>query len=869
MLATAIPVMQHRAIIVNGLCCMPGQNPLLDAALFYASIGWRVMPLQSVVDISSDANHPQLRCTCRNGTACKTPGKHPRIKTGPKYAAATTDPATITAWWRRWPNANIGIATGHAPGTDPSIPALCVVDIDGPRGAHTLVRAIREAGLTELPRTLTASSGRPDGGMHLYYLSEVCPQSSGDGLDSRGDGGLVVAPPSRHVSGATYGWTDPTPPAPLPPALAGWLDNRDRPSRPRKPRPELPSVLPAHLQGRKSTAVNAILKKNLHPPPPPADVVAALKTIANPDLGWDAWNRILMAAYASSPTPEVLDACIFFSRKSTKYQEGACEERWRAYATSPPTDLSFGTLVELARHADSEWEAPSRQMQADLGDDATSRLPPSRRPQLEAGADSGIQAEISGASFPFPGNSRVSEEPQEPHGHVNGHNGHSHLPVQLTQETPENPLIDLNKSYSVIGNIGGKCLVLSWVQSREDASILIPSFQKFTDFRDRYSSRYVKALGDEKSKELGKTWLTWRGRKTYDGIDVAPNEPEILPGNILNLWRGFSCAPAPGRWDRMRDHITDVLANGDAEHAEYILKYAAWAVQNPGSRAEVALVFRGGKGSGKGTFAGIMKRIFGQHGLQIFNSKHLTGSFNGHLRNCLLLFADEAFWAGDRQGESVLKGMLTEPTLMVEQKGVDATPWRNRLHVIMAANAEWVVPASHDERRYAMFDVSNKRIRDHVYFEVIHYEMAHEGGLAAMLYDLLAVPLGKWHPRKIVHTSALQAQKARSLDPMHEWFESLLQQGELPIAHTPTAEYVCSAGALLNMVREAGGRHSHNITANALGRFLRKWECVALHRSQGSAWRFPSLQKLRELWEIRYGKWIWDVPLKMWNERNN
>ena len=46
--------------------------------------------------------------------------------------------------------------------------------------------------------------------------------------------------------------------------------------------------------------------------------------------------------------------------------------------------------------------------------------------------------------------------------------------------------------------------------------------------------------------------------------------------------------------------------------------------------------------------------------MQIFNSKHLVGAFNGHLRNCLLLFADEAFWAGDKQGESVLKGMLTK-----------------------------------------------------------------------------------------------------------------------------------------------------------------------------------------------------------------
>jgi hypothetical protein len=94
------------------------------------------------------------------------------------------------------------------------------------------------------------------------------------------------------------------------------------------------------------------------------------------------------------------------------------------------------------------------------------------------------------------------------------------------------------------------------------------------------------------------------------------------------------------------------------ESAAYILKFAAWCLQNPGERAEVALVFRGEKGTGKGTFARALKDIFGQHGLHIFSAKHLTGNFNAHLRTCLLLFSDEAFWAGDKQGESTLKGLL-------------------------------------------------------------------------------------------------------------------------------------------------------------------------------------------------------------------
>lgn len=887
---------------------MNGSNPLLDAALFYAGLGWRIIPLHGVRPIQPDeqarialtnqatdslpvptangvsrsgvpsaddvdhsgyvpesyTGHSDLQlksvlcCTCQKGPTCPTPGKHPRVKLGRGYAGASTDPATIASWWRRFPNSNVGIATGHAPGS-PSGLALCVIDVDGLKGADALRNALHEAEVTAIPRTLTASSGRRDGGVHFYYLSEACPQSSGDGLDTRGDGGLVVAPPSMHVSGTAYRWTGQgdgaygQPCALLPPTLAHAFANRRRPGRDklRQTPTNSDSTLPARLQRRASNPVNARIKKSLHAPATPADVRAAAETIANPDLGWDDWNRLGMAIHACDPTQGGLDAFIAVSKKSRKFQEGACEERWGNYATSPAADLGYGTLYHAAKEADPTWEPPSR-TPAKLG--AT---------VLEANGGDPSDAPKSKGADAFP----MATEAPPVNVYRNGHaNGHSFLPPAAQNPAPSNPLIDLNNRYSVIKNIGGKCLILSWARSNADSSILIPSFQTFGDFEKAYASDYFSTPADPEPKQLGKYWTKWRGRKTYDGIDLVPNGAPVLPGNVLNLWSGFSCQPTKGSWGRLFDHVAYILAGGDAAHADYIFRYAAWAVQHPGERAEVALVFRGGKGSGKGTFANALKYLFGQHGLQIFSSRHLTGNFNGHLRNCLLLFADEAFWAGDKVGESVLKGMLTEPALIVEKKGVDAEPWRNRLHVIMAANADWVVPASHDERRYAMFDVAENRIGDIPYFKAIHQELV-SGGYSAMLHDLLRVPLNGWHPRQIVRTEALQKQKARSLDVYHEWLENLLQQGELPMSHTPTAEYVCQASVLLTMARENGGRHAHNITSGMLGRFLKRWGCIPIHRSQGSAWRFPSLLKLREAWESRYGTWHWDISLQSWNER--
>jgi hypothetical protein len=142
---------------------------------------------------------------------------------------ATADAVLIREWWRRWPTANIGIATGAPSG-------LVVVDVDLPKGGRESLRAMKDSG-RRLPSTLTACTG--GGGLHLFYagpqLARV-PNAVGrlpgggerlPGIDVRGDGGYVVAPPSVHASGTRYRWRGGTL-APLP----AWAWPRPRRQRP-------------------------------------------------------------------------------------------------------------------------------------------------------------------------------------------------------------------------------------------------------------------------------------------------------------------------------------------------------------------------------------------------------------------------------------------------------------------------------------------------------------------------------------------------------------------------------------------------------------------------------------------------------------
>jgi len=167
-----------------------GAALLLGAAIAYATAGFAVLPLHSVT---------AKVCTCGDET-CPSSGKHPRLWNG--LTGASSDPATVGAWWQRWPYANIGLRTGDG---------RVVLDVDTAKGgAGTLAELERQHG--KLPKTAEVLTG--GGGRHIWFShggSEVRNSAGrlGPGLDVRADGGYVVAPPSRHATGRRYLWTRP------------------------------------------------------------------------------------------------------------------------------------------------------------------------------------------------------------------------------------------------------------------------------------------------------------------------------------------------------------------------------------------------------------------------------------------------------------------------------------------------------------------------------------------------------------------------------------------------------------------------------------------------------------------------------------
>jgi Bifunctional DNA primase/polymerase, N-terminal len=194
-------------------------NTALDAALDFAARGLAVFPLNYPVQRDGT-----LGCSCGRQD-CENPAKHPFWRFAPNgLKNATTDPAQVTEWWRRNPSLNIGLATG----------SVIVIDVDPRHGGFETWAAL-ENHHDLLPLTWTVHTGGE--GRHLYFAAPdgVTIRNSvgrlGPGLDVRGVGGSIIAPPSRHISGRLYEWLEAPDDAPLAP-LPGWLIDKLAPPPP-------------------------------------------------------------------------------------------------------------------------------------------------------------------------------------------------------------------------------------------------------------------------------------------------------------------------------------------------------------------------------------------------------------------------------------------------------------------------------------------------------------------------------------------------------------------------------------------------------------------------------------------------------------
>lgn len=399
-------------------------------------------------------------------------------------------------------------------------------------------------------------------------------------------------------------------------------------------------------------------------------------------------------------------------------------------------------------------------------------------------------------------------------------------PLQIAppagQSATLSPIDVINQTFAYVIAGGGQHVLWETTDAKRNPRVEHLSLDAF---HGKFAPQKLQ-IGTGQSTPISKLWLTSPNRREYDGLVFMPEQQ--APPRFYNLWKGFAVYPAdPGTKDRSVDmfleHMRENVCKGNAELFNWLIGYFAHMFQKPWEKPLVALVFRGSKGVGKNAPIERVGALLGGHFLLTSNRRYLVGNFNGHLERCIMFALDEAFWSGDKQAEGVLKDLITGREHVIEHKGKEPYTVANKTRIVIIGNEDWLVPASYDERRFAVFDVGEGRKQDRKFFTDMKTGM-EQGGYNVLLRYFLDYPITT-DPNAAPDTEGLRDQKHQSLEPIQQWWLDCLTD-ETIIGHDFSgwpAEMECNAlrGAFYRYVKQ------HNIRSRvpddrSFGRSLQK-----------------------------------------------
>ena len=311
------------------------------------------------------------------------------------------------------------------------------------------------------------------------------------------------------------------------------------------------------------------------------------------------------------------------------------------------------------------------------------------------------------------------------------------------------------------------------------------SLESRQSFRAYYEDETIVCI-DWVERCKADIWLKSPKRRKYKGITFDPKKTEHSI-DYYNIWKGFAQQPIQGNCEKYWQHTRENICNNNEQSYQYLRKWLACVFQHP-DRVHTAIVLCGSQGVGKNSFVEPLGELLGHHYAPLSSMSELVSNFNYHLKNAVLIHANEALWGGNRKDIGTVKAMITEQTCLIEGKGKDRIVVRNFKHVILSSNEDWPIHLDPDDRRFLILRVSEQKKEDHAYFSAIQDEL-NNGGYEALLYDLLNEDLSNFNPRTLPPSNDSFSIKIRSAESSHRYIYEALNSGRFSIGSHPEDEY--------------------------------------------------------------------------------
>jgi hypothetical protein len=279
----------------------------------------------------------------------------------------------------------------------------------------------------------------------------------------------------------------------------------------------------------------------------------------------------------------------------------------------------------------------------------------------------------------------------------------------------------------------------------------------------------------------------WTGHthniRRKDDVDIYPNSADC-PDNIFNLWRPFAMELLTEPYthkqtelDFILNHIK-ILCNHDETVYDYFIKWIAQMIQYPHIKT-IMPTFISGEGAGKGTLFKLFEKMLGNE--KVFEttnpSRDVWGDFNGMMCNCFLVNLNELSKKDTMEAEGKIKGLITDNTLAINQKGIPQYKIKSYHRFITTTNKEEPIKSTNGDRRNLIIRSSDEKKGDYVYFETMHHFL-EDIDVIRTCYDYfkgiegmdkfkdIPIPLTEYHTNL----------KELSKSPIEQWLESFTRE---------------------------------------------------------------------------------------------
>lgn len=479
------------------------------------------------------------------------------------------------------------------------------------------------------------------------------------------------------------------------------------------------------------------------------EIIAVLDDL--PAAEWfedrDQWMRVGMALHHETDGSDFgFETWCKYSKISEKFDEKDQKRVWKSFRNRAQAPFRMASLVAVAREVRAERQLDAIEDDFDEIPEVDDNKTDMFDDLLGAGNGPAIPKKLTKSQL------KLKKEEVE---------------VELGRSVPPK-VARLNRAHAV-ARVSSKTVVMDF---HKDGSV---TYGSVGDLHNFYENDRVPK--DDTTEPVSKMWMRSKQRRSYpSGIVFAPNRDV---DGAYNHWQGFSVEPDDSKSCALfMDHLLTNFCDGNEDHFWYVIGWMAHTVQKPEEKPGVAIIAKGKKRIGKDTVFEYFGGLFTNHYITVGNQDQMTGKFNAHQERCLLLHMQEGFWAGDKKAEGQLKYLITSTAVMIEPKGMNAFPIKSVLRLFISSNERWVVPATQDEGRFFVVNVSSKRRNDHKYFEALRKEMDN-GGREALLAYLMDYDISDFQVRAVPDTEALAEQKVEGLKNVERWWHGVLQHGSI------------------------------------------------------------------------------------------